>query len=75
MAEIALPKNSRPTKGKHWPAAASTTNIRAFKIYRYDPDTPDNPRTDTYDVDMDNCGPMVLDALIKIKNEIDATLT
>ncbi|MCZ6603686.1 MAG: succinate dehydrogenase iron-sulfur subunit, partial [Alphaproteobacteria bacterium] len=65
----------RPTKGKHWPAAASTTNIRAFKIYRYDPDTPDNPRTDTYDVDMDNCGPMVLDALIKIKNEIDATLT
>ncbi len=48
---------------------------RSFKIYRYDPDTGANPRMDTYDVDMDACGPMVLDALIKIKNEVDATLT
>nr|WP_301331503.1 succinate dehydrogenase iron-sulfur subunit [Nevskia soli] len=49
--------------------------MRAFKIYRYDPDTQANPRVDTYEVDMDACGPMVLDALIKIKNEIDSTLT
>jgi succinate dehydrogenase / fumarate reductase iron-sulfur subunit len=49
--------------------------VRAFKIYRYDPDTQANPRVDTYEVDMDACGPMVLDALIKIKNEIDSTLT
>ena len=75
MAEIALPKNSKVSKGKHWPAPAGTTNIRVYKIYRYDPDTPDNPCTDTYEVDMDNCGPMILDALIKIKNEIDPTLT
>ena len=44
-------------------------------IYRFDPDSGANPRIDTYEVDMDACGPMVLDALIKIKNEIDSTLT
>ncbi len=75
MAEFTLPKNSKVGKGKHWPAPAGATNIRSFKVYRYDPDSGENPRTDTYDVDMDSCGPMVLDALIKIKNEIDTTLT
>ncbi|MCH8866135.1 MAG: succinate dehydrogenase iron-sulfur subunit [Proteobacteria bacterium] len=49
--------------------------MRCFAVYRYDPDSDENPRVDTYDVDMDTCGPMVLDALIKIKNEIDSTLT
>ena len=43
--------------------------------YRWSPDDGANPRVDTYHVDMDTCGPMVLDALIKIKNEIDPTLT
>ena len=75
MAQFRLPKNSRLTTGKHFPAAAGATKVRRFKIYRYDPDSGANPRTDTYDVDMTNCGPMVLDALIKIKNEIDPTLT
>merc|ERR1712137_275885 len=28
-----------------------------------------------FDVDLNDCGPMVLDALIKIKNEIDSSLT
>jgi len=51
------------------------TNIRAFKIYRWNPDDGKNPQVDTYHVNMDECGPMVLDALIKIKNEQDATLT
>jgi succinate dehydrogenase / fumarate reductase iron-sulfur subunit len=49
--------------------------VRDFKIYRWDPDDGQNPRTDIYQVDLDACGPMVLDALIKIKNEIDPTLT
>jgi succinate dehydrogenase / fumarate reductase iron-sulfur subunit len=75
MAEITLPKGSKVTKGKHWPAPAGAANTRTFKVYRYDPDDDANPRLDSYDVDMDNCGPMVLDALIKIKNEMDATLT
>ncbi|MDH5488874.1 MAG: succinate dehydrogenase iron-sulfur subunit [Rhodospirillaceae bacterium] len=75
MVEFMLPKNSRPKKGKTWPAPAGAGNTRTFKIYRYDPDLSENPRIDTYVVDMDTCGPMVLDALVKIKNEIDSTLT
>lgn len=75
MAQFRLPPNSRITKGKHYPVAEGATNVRRFAVYRYDPESGANPRMDTYDVDMDKCGPMVLDALIKIKNEIDATLT
>jgi succinate dehydrogenase / fumarate reductase iron-sulfur subunit len=77
MAQITLPKNSKIDRsaGKTFKAAAGARNVRAFKIYRYDPDTQANPRVDTYEVDMDTCGPMVLDALIKIKNEIDSTLS
>lgn len=75
MAELTLPKNSKIQKGKHFPAPEGASNVRTFKIYRWSPDDDQNPHTDTYDIDMDNCGPMVLDALIKIKNEIDPTLT
>jgi len=75
MAEFSLPANSKVTTGKTWPAPAGATNIREFKIYRWSADDKANPRVDTYKVDMASCGPMVLDALIKIKNEMDATLT
>jgi succinate dehydrogenase / fumarate reductase iron-sulfur subunit len=75
MAEFTLPANSKVMPGKTWPAAAGATRVREFKIYRWDPDSGANPRLDTYQVDLDKCGPMVLDALIKIKNEIDSTLT
>lgn len=75
MAEFTLPRNSKITRGKSWPAASGITSSRAVRIYRWDPDTPDNPRMDEYVLDQDQCGPMVLDALIKIKNEIDPTLT
>ncbi len=74
MAEFTLPKNSQIQKGKHFPAQGAK-QPRTFKIYRWNPDDGLNPRTDTYEVDMAACGPMVLDALIKIKNEIDPTLT
>ncbi|RMD61211.1 MAG: succinate dehydrogenase iron-sulfur subunit [Alphaproteobacteria bacterium] len=75
MVEFALPKNSRVSDGKTWPAPAGARNVRRFRIYRWNPDDEANPRLDTYEVDLDACGPMVLDALIKIKNEIDPTLT
>jgi len=75
MAEFTLPKNSKIRKGKHFAAPSGASNIRSFKVYRWSPDDEQNPSTDVYDVDMDHCGPMVLDALIKIKNEIDPTLT
>ena len=74
MAQLTLPQNSKIGKGKHFPVAGAG-RTRRFKIYRYDPDSGEKPRTDTYDLDLDRCGPMVLDALIKIKNEVDATLT
>ncbi|MDN5788889.1 succinate dehydrogenase iron-sulfur subunit [Pseudorhodobacter sp.] len=74
MSEFALPKNSQIQKGRHWPAEGAS-RPRTFKVYRWSPDDDKNPRTDTYEVDMATCGPMVLDALIKIKNEIDPTLT
>ncbi|MFL1463923.1 succinate dehydrogenase iron-sulfur subunit [Roseococcus sp. DSY-14] len=75
MATFALPKNSTVGQGKVFKADPAAKNVKAFKIYRWDPDTGENPRMDTYEVDMDKCGPMVLDALIKIKNEVDSTLT
>ena len=75
MAEFRLPANSRIGKGRHFGAAADAKRVKRFVVYRYDPDSGENPRTDTYDVDLDRCGPMVLDALIKIKNEVDPTLT
>ena len=74
MAEFTLPKNSQIQKGRHW-ASPGAKQPRTFKVYRWNPDDGMNPRVDTYEVDMATCGPMVLDALIKIKNEIDPTLT
>ncbi|MFT6772865.1 MAG: succinate dehydrogenase / fumarate reductase iron-sulfur subunit, partial [Paracoccaceae bacterium] len=47
MAEFQLPKNSRMTVGKTWPKPQGATNVRAFKVYRYDPDSGQNPRIDT----------------------------
>ena len=74
MAEFTLPKNSKVQKGKKH-AATSDGTARSFKVYRYDPDSGENPRYDTFEVDTDNCGPMVLDALIKMKSEQDSSLT
>ena len=75
MAEFLLPKNSRVEEGKLHAADEGSKNLRRFAIYRWDPDIDSNPRLDSYDLDLDECGPMVLDAIIKIKNEIDSTLT
>ncbi|MBI79052.1 MAG: succinate dehydrogenase iron-sulfur subunit [Pseudomonadota bacterium] len=75
MAKFTLPKNSKIKKGANFPFKGKSINKKEFKIYRYDPTEKNNPHMDSYEVDMDSCGPMVLDALIKIKNEIDPTLT
>ncbi len=74
MVELTLPANSKVTPGKTYKAAAGAKRIKNFKVYRYDPDSGANPRLDTYEIDLDACGPMVLDAMNKIKNEIDPTL-
>ncbi|HPE70902.1 MAG TPA: succinate dehydrogenase iron-sulfur subunit [Candidatus Competibacter sp.] len=75
MAQFKLPANSVIGKGKTYYAGAGAKNVKRFQIYRWDPDSGENPRMDTYEVDMATCGPMVLDALLKIKNEMDPTLT
>jgi len=75
MAEFRLPKNSRIGKGKSFPAPDGAKNTKVFRVYRWNPDDGSNPRVDSYEVDLDSCGPMVLDAVIKIKNDIDPTLT
>jgi succinate dehydrogenase / fumarate reductase iron-sulfur subunit len=75
MAEFTLPANSKVKIGDTYKAPAGAKRVKKFKIYRYDPDKGANPRLDTYELDLDDTAPMVLDALIKIKNEIDTTLT
>ncbi len=76
MVQFFLPQNSKINKrGKTYPVPAGAQNIRRVKIYRWSPDDAKNPRIDTFFIDMDNCGPMVLDALIKIKDEVDSSVT
>ena len=75
MADFILPKNSKIKEGKTYPFEGNKDSTKKLIIYRWDPEENENPRLDKYEVDLKNCGPMVLDALIKIKNEIDSTLT
>ncbi|TAN14021.1 MAG: succinate dehydrogenase iron-sulfur subunit [Burkholderiaceae bacterium] len=74
MAQFTLPKLSRVKEGKHYAAKPDAKKVRTFRIYRWDPDAGGNPRMDSYDVDVSGSS-MVLDVLLKIKNEIDPTLT
>ena len=74
MVELVLPKDSRVQKGRHYPAPAGAKNVKRFRVYRWDPEGTGNPVWDTYDVDTEAFGPMVLDALIYIKNKVDSTL-
>jgi len=75
MVEFALPKNSKISGGKVWPKPQGATEMREYRIYRWNPDDGKNPSIDTYYVDIHDCGPMVLDGLIWIKNHIDPSLT
>ena len=76
MVQFRLPPDSRVRKqGRSHKSKATADQIKRLHIYRYDPDTGENPRLDTYEIDRKGCGPMVLDALIKIKSELDGGLT
>jgi len=77
MVELTLPKNSQITKGKSWnePDGKGKGNWKEFRIYRWSPDDGKNPHIDSYWLNLEETGPMVLDAVIKIKNGIDPTLT
>eukprot|EP00967_Tisochrysis_lutea_P064334 scaffold83285_cov37-Tisochrysis_lutea.AAC.1 len=57
-------------------STSAGAKMKTFSIYRWNPDEPDTkPRMQEYQIDLNECGPMVLDALLKIKNELDPTLT
>ena len=80
MVELNLPKNSQIKGGKKWPPQTAADGkkpkrVKEFQVYRWNPDDGKNPSMDSFKVDLDSCGPMVLDALIKIKNETDPSLT
>ena len=75
MAQFSLPANSKITKGKTYQLKEPANDPKKLAIYRWDPEDDKNPRIDNYEIDQEKCGPMVLDALMKIKNEIDPTLT
>jgi len=75
MAEFSLPQHSKVQKGKIHPKPEGAMRTKTFNIYRWSPEDDGNPRMDTYTVNLDECGPMVLDALIKIKGETDPSLT
>src|SRR5262249_45414782 len=75
MAEFTVPANSKIGAGTIHPLPPDAKTPRRFRIYRWSPEGGANPTIDTYTVDLADCGPMVLDALIKLKNEVDTTLT
>ena len=75
MVQLALPKNSKVSIGKTYKLEKKPSNQKVFKIYRFDPESGNLPSIDKYEVDLDTCGPMILDALIHIKNSIDSSLT
>ncbi len=75
MAQLTLPKNAKVKPGRTFSSANGANRKKTFYVYRWDPDAGENPSMDSYEVDLDKCGPMVLDALMYIKNDIDPTLT
>lgn len=74
MVEFKLPKNSKIVPGKEWLPSDTDGETRMFKIYRWNPEDSQNPRLDVFHVPVDACGPMVLDALMWIKNHVDSSI-
>jgi succinate dehydrogenase / fumarate reductase, iron-sulfur subunit len=75
MAQFRLPPNSRIRPGHVHRAGEGAQDVRAFRVYRFDPDSGETPRVDTFELESSATGPMVLDALIQIKARLDSTLT
>ncbi len=75
MAQFRLPKNARVIPGRRHNDGSGMQRPLQLQIYRWSPDDDSQPQVDEYTIDQATCGPMLLDALIKIKNEIDSTLT
>lgn len=75
MVAFSLPANSRVGHGRTITATNQAAHSRQFNVYRWSPDDDENPRLDSFVIDTSQFGPMVLDALIYIKDHLDSTLT
>ena len=75
MVQFSLPQNSKILKGKYHKDKTGSNNLKKVNVYRWSPSSDENPRIDTFEIDLNECGPKVLDILFKIKNEIDPSLT
>ena len=76
MTSSSKPVSPSKTSTIREPDASKDAKIKTFHIYRWSPDTPtEKPKMQTYTLDLNKTGPMMLDALIRIKNEVDPTLT
>ncbi len=73
--DFGVEAHSRIVEGIIWPVPESSQRTATLRIYRFDPESDGSPRLDTFHVDLDDCGPMLLDALIWIKAKVDSTLT
>ncbi len=74
MVQFTLPRNSKIKTGKIWNRPESKGKRKEFRVYRWNPEDGENPRIDGYWINLAECGPMVLDGLIKIKerDQLDA---
>ncbi len=75
MAKFTLPKNSVVKQGKTFTADNISSSIKRVEIYRFNPEDNQNPHIDVFELDKNECGSMILDVLLKIKNDIDGSLT
>ena len=75
MVQFTLPRNSKIGRGTAHAAPPGAKRVKRFRVYRWNPEDGQNPHLDSFEIDLEASGPMVLDALITIKNEIDSTLT
>jgi succinate dehydrogenase / fumarate reductase iron-sulfur subunit len=72
MVEFTLPKNSKLKKSS--PVAPKGSAFQRVEVYRWSQESGENPHIDTFDIPEEECGSMVLDALLKIKNDLDSSL-
>ena len=75
MVQFRLPKHSQIQKGKVFKQSGDALSMRTFYIYRWNAEDDKNPQMDEFTIDIKKSGPMVLDALLYIKNTIDSTPT
>lgn len=75
MVEFTLPKNSVVAKAHSSRPTSKGKDFQRVEIYRWNPESGKNPHVDTFDISKDESGSMVLDVLLKIKNDLDSSLT